>query len=208
MYIVERLRVEEERHEVLAVLRPEGGGEAERVRLTVPDCDSLGLAEGTLLSEEAHDALLAAGEKLACVQKAFALLSYGDYSSRRLTEKLRRYFPPAVCERTVSLLAERGYVDDDRLAARYAKSYAELRSYGPMRIRRELFGKGFSADVIARAVEPYEEEDHSERIAELLERKYPSADFSDPATRRKASDFLRRSGYGWEEISAYFREGF
>lgn len=208
MYIVERLKVAEARHEVTAVLRPEGGGTAETVRLTVPDCEALGLAEGAVLSEESRDAVLEAAEKLACVQKALSLLSYGDYSSRRLTEKLRRHFPPEVCARTVALLKERGYVDDDRLAARYAKCYARIRCYGPARIRQELFGKGFSADVIARAVEPYAEEDHGERIAELLERKFPSADFSDPVVRRKASDFLRRSGYGWEEISSYFREGF
>lgn len=208
MYTVERLFRDEERHEALVDCRPEQGGKSERFRITLADCDLLELNAGAVLSEELYALLCDAQERLACVQKAFVFLSYGDLSRKRLIEKLRRSFPPELCEQTADRLEERGYLDDLRLAERYAESYYEIRSYGPMRIRQELYGKGFSREVIEQALEPYQELDHREKIAELLEKKYPREVLSDPAVRRKASDWLRRNGYGWTEISEVLREEF
>lgn len=201
MYTVERLFREEDRHEALVESRPQAGGKPERFRITLMDCDLLGLEVGMVLSEEAYALLCDAQLRLACVQKALTFLDYGDLSRKKLIEKLRRTFPPELCEQTAARLEERGYLDDLRLAERYAESYYENRSYGPMRIRQELYGKGFSREVIQQVVEPYQELDHREKIAELLEKKYTRETLSDPAVRRKASDWLRRNGYGWSEIS-------
>ena len=210
MYTVVRLFRDEEKHEALVDCRAEEAeaGRPERFRVTLTDCDLLGLEAGVTLSEEAYGLLCEAQDRLACVQKAFVFLSYGDLSRKRLIEKLRRTFPPALCEQTADRLEERGYLNDLRLAERYAESYYEIRSYGPMRIRQELFGKGFSREVIEQVMEPYQEMDHREKIAELLEKKYPRDTLSDPAVRRKATDWLRRNGYGWSEISDVLREEF
>ena len=208
MYIVERLFRDEEKHEALVDCKPQSGGKPERFRVTLVDCDSLGLEAGVLLSEEVYALLCDAQERLACVQKAFVFLSYGDLSRKRLIEKLRRTFPQSLCEQTADRLEERGYLDDLRLAERYAESYYEIRSYGPMRIRQELYGKGFTREVIEQVLEPYLELDHREKIAELLEKRFPRETLSDPAVRRKASDWLRRNGYGWSEISDVLREDF
>lgn len=199
MYPVERVLRDEEKHEALVTCA------SRRFRITLVDCDLLGIEPGAVLSEEIYAQLLDAEARLACVQKAFSFLSYGDLSRRRLVEKLRRTFPPALCEETAALLEERGYLDDARLAARYAESYYEIRSYGPARIKQELYGKGFSAEVIEQALEPYLALDHREKIEELLEKKFPAASLSDPAVRRKASDWLRRNGYDWSEISDALR---
>ena len=208
MYTVERLFRDEEKHEALVDCKPEEGGRPERFRVTLVDCDALGLDVGVVLSEESYALLCEAQERLACVQKAFVFLSYGDLSRKKLIEKLRRTFPPELCEQTADRLEERGYLDDLRLAERYAESYYEIRSYGPMRIRQELYGKGFTREVIEQALEPYQGLDHREKIAALLEKKYSREALSDPAVRRKASDWLRRSGYGWTEISEVLREDF
>lgn len=210
MYIVERLFRDEEKHEALVDIRPavggpEQGGKPERFRVTLADCDLLGLEAGVTLSEELYAELCGAQDRLACVQKAFVFLSYGDLSRKRLIEKLRRTFPPELCEQTADRLEERGYLNDLRLAERYAESYYEIRSYGPMRIRQELYGKGFSREVIEQVMEPYQELDHREKIAELLEKRYPRETLSDPAVRRRATDWLRRNGYGWTEISDVLR---
>lgn len=206
MYTVERLFRDEEKHEALVDCKPEQSGKPERFRVTLVDCDLLGLEVGMTLSEEAYALLCDAQARLACVQKAFTFLSYGDLSRRRLIEKLRRTFPPELCEETAARLEERGYLNDLRLAERYAESYYEIRSYGPMRIRQELYGKGFSHEVIEQALEPYLALDHREKISELLKKKFPEGALSDPAVRRKASDWLCRTGYGWSEISDVLRE--
>ncbi len=198
MYVVEKVLRDEERHEAFVYCA------GHRFRITLVDQASIGIEQGSDLSEEAYILLQQAEERLACIQKAFSFLSYGDLSKRRLTEKLRRSFPKELSEETADLMEERGYLNDVELAKRYAQSYYDLRSYGPMRIKQELYGKGFSAETIEQVLEAYLSLDHSEKIKELLEQKFPSADLTKTEIRRKASAWLNRYGYDWQSVSAVF----
>lgn len=200
MGFVERVLRDEERHEAQVIAA------GERFRITQYDCDLLALEEGMELTEELLAELQTAHARLACIQKAFSLLSYGDLSRKRLVEKLRRSFPRELSEETAALLEERGYLNDAVLAKRYAENYWDVRSYGPMRIRQELYGKGFTADDIDEAVLPYEQAPQGEKIRALLEKKFPDADLSDIAVRKKAADWLRRYGFSWQAVSEVFEE--
>lgn len=202
MVLVEKLLRDEERHEAEVLVA------GRRLRITLVDCDLLGITEGMPLSEEDLIRLTEAESRLACVQKAFSFLSYGDLSRKRLTEKLRRTFPKELCEETVSLLESRGYLNDWELAKRYAETYFELRAYGPMRVKQELYAKGFLPEVIEEAMQPYADQDHRETVRELLERRYSMDALADPAVRRKAADWLRRQGYSWSVVSDVFHELF
>ena len=193
-YPVERVDRSEEKHEAIVIC-------AGRHRITIHDCDKLGLKPGMTLDEDGFALLIEAEQRLACVQKALSLLEYGDLSKRRMIEKLRTRFPASLAVETADLLEERGYLDDLRLAKRYAENYDELRSYGPMRIKEELYRKGFSADVIEEALRPYRNAEHRDRIREMLLKKYSEEQLSDPAVRQKANAWLSRQGYTWSEIS-------
>lgn len=197
-YPVERVERHEELHEAVVFC-------CGSHRVAIADCDGLCPEAGVCLSGEEFERLLAAERRLACVQKALLFLEYGDCSRRRMLEKLKRSFPAPLCEETVSLLEERGYLDDRRLAERYAENYAVLRSYGPLRIRQELYGKGFSADVIEEVLAPYQAADHREGITELLLKKYTPEQLSEPSVRRKANAWLSRQGYSWADISDVLR---
>lgn len=198
MYVVEKLLRDEERHEALV----ECAGH--RFRITLADQASIGIEQGSDLTEEEYELLQMAEARLACIQKAFSFLSYGDLSKRRLTEKLRRTFPEELSEETAELLEERGYLNDAELAKHYAQSYYDLRSYGPMRIKQELYGKGFSAETVEQVLEPYLSLDHSEKIRELLEQRFSLEALAEIGTRRKASAWLNRYGYDWQSVSAVF----
>lgn len=200
MYVVEKLLRNEEQHEAFVYCA------GQRFRITLVDCERLAIEEGATLTEEIYEQLVAAEARLACIQKAFSFLSYGDLSKKRLIEKLRRKFDKALCEQTADLLEERGYLNDLQLAKRYADNYYEIRSYGPMRIKQELYGKGFCADVIEQALEPYISDDHREKILELLEKKFSREALADTTVRRKASAWLNRNGYSWSEISDAMNE--
>lgn len=193
-YPVERVDRSDERHEAFVYC-------AGRHRITISDCDRLGLEAGAILDEDGFALLLEAEQRLACVQKALSLLEYGDLSKRRMIEKLRMKFSPELAAETADLLEERGYLNDSALAKRYAENYYEVRAYGPMRIKQELYRKGFSMDVIEEALESYRTEDHREKITQLLLGKYSSEQLSDPAVRQKANAWLSRQGYSWSEIS-------
>ncbi len=195
MHIIEKLFRDDENHEVFVVC------EGHKFRITTVDCDRLGLEEGADVSDDKLLELTDAESRLACIQKSFVHLSYGDMSKKRLIEKLSRSFDKALCRETADLLEERGYLDDMRLAERYAENYYEIRSYGPMRIKQELYAKGFTPDVIEQALAPYHQMDHREKIAELLEKKYSRESLSDLSVKKKAVAWLNRNGYAWSDVS-------
>lgn len=195
MHTIEKILRDDDRHETLVFC------EGHQYRITIVDCNRLSLEEGINLSDESLEELCKCEMRLACIQKAFTHLSYGDMSKKRLTEKLRRSFDKELSAEIADLLEERGYLDDFRLAQRYADSYYEIRSYGPMRIKQELYGKGFSADVIERVMEHYHGLDHREKIAELLHTKYTPECLDNPDVKRKAVAWLNRLGYSWSDVS-------
>ena len=195
MHVIDQVLRDDERHEVLLLC------EGQKYRITTADCDQLGLEEGSALSDDELVKLSDADARLACIQKAFVHLSYGDVSKKRLVEKLSRAFDKALCHDVADLLEERGYLDDLRLAERYAENYYEIRSYGPTRIKQELFSKGFKSDVIEQALEPYQKMDHRNKIAELLQTKYSHESLQDYAIKKKAVAWLNRYGFAWSDIS-------
>lgn len=200
MPVLEKLLVDEERKEATVYCA------GERFRITLYDCNRLELEQGMDVSEDLLEQLQAADSRLSCIQKAFSHLAYGDLSKKKLLEKLRRHYKPDLCRETVDLLEERGYLNDLRLAERYADNYYSLRSYGPMRIKQELYGKGFSAEVIDAVLEPYRSMEHRDKIRELLEQKFHTSSIEDPVAKKKAAAWLNRQGYGWSEISDVFND--
>lgn len=173
--------------------------------ITILECEKNGYEEGMVLSEEQYGNLLHAENWLSCIQKALSYLDYGDSSKRRMTEKLRKHFDIQICLEVVDYLEEKGYINDLALAERYAENYYSVRGYGPMRIKQELFGKGFSVPVIEEVMASYSALDYTETIRDLLLKKYGQDQLADAAVRRKASNWLARQGFTWSMVSEAFQ---
>ena len=195
MMIIKKISVDESRHEAIVFC------DSSSYRITEYDCIRLSLAQGMELSEELLAEVQQSEMRLSCIQKAFSYLSYGDQSKKRLYEKLHRAFPAELCKEVVELMEERGYINDLRLADRYADNYYSLRSYGPLRIKQELHGKGFTYATIETVVEPYTALDHSEKIMELLGHKFSRISSADYTAKKKAVAWLNRQGYSWSDMS-------
>ena len=195
MMFIEKVTLDESRHE--ALVRCNGTS----YRITAFDCNRLAIEEGMEATEELIEEIIRSELRLSCIQKAFSHLSYGDLSKKRLFEKLYRSFPKDVASEVADLMEERGYIDDLRLAERYADNYYSIRSYGPMRIKQELHGKGFSYDTIETVMEPYLAFDHREKIRALLEQKFSRVSVLDFSAKKKAAAWLNRQGYSWSDVS-------
>ena len=195
MIIIEKVTLDENRHE--ALVRCNGAS----YRITAYDYYRLSLEDGMEVNDELLDEILQSEARLSCIQKAFSYLSYGDQSKKRLYDKLHRTFQSTLCAEVVDLMEERGYIDDLRLAERYADNYYSIRSYGPLRIKQELRGKGFSYDTIETVIEPYETLDHSDKIQTLLSQKFSGVRADDYAARKRAVAWLNRQGYSWSDMS-------
>lgn len=195
MGIIDKITIDDQRHEV--IVRCDG----QSYRITTFDYNRLAIEQGEEVSEDTINELILSESRLACIQKAFVHLSYGDLSKKRLSEKLRRAFSSEICTEVVDLLEERGYINDLRLAERYADNYYSIRSYGPLRIKQELHSKGFSRDIIETVLEPYISMDHREKVQELLEQKFKNIRCGDYTIKKKAAAWLNRQGYSWSDIS-------
>ena len=179
--------------------------ENERFHITGYDCEKLGISENGLIDEDVYSALTEARERLACIKKAFDFLSYGDLTKRQLRDKLARKFPRGLCDDVADLFEERGYINDARLAERYAETFYEFKNMGLGKIREQLYRRGISREDIDNALSKYENEDQYDRIREYIAKKYDTSMLTDDKYRRKVYSGLMRAGFSSGDIADVLR---
>jgi regulatory protein len=104
---------------------------------------------------------------------AFRMLARRPYSVAELRRALHRKFG-AVPEvrHAITRLRELGYLDDRKFAEHYASSLVQNRSFGRLRIRRELKAKLVDYRYIEPALEQvFEGADEAELLARTIEKK-------------------------------------
>src|SRR5690606_21332517 len=136
--------------------------------------------------------------ELTPAQRAMGLLVRREHSRKELTRKLEaRGIDADEARATVARMAEAGWQDDGLFAASLARVRSQA-GYGPLRIRAELSTHGLGEDAIGAALEAFAEagEDDWRSVArDLVHRRYGPGVADDLALRRKAADFLFRSGF-------------
>ena len=136
----------------------------------------------------------------AAKRKALSLLDRRDYSRAELLRKLdEKGYDAAAAEEAVDRLVYLGFVDDARYAPIVVRHYA-AKGYGAQRIRGELQRRGIAKELWDAAMAEMPQQD--ETLDRLLRSRLKGAPASDRDALRKATDALRRKGYGWDEISA------
>lgn len=176
-----------------------GGGHD--YRITLADLEASGIADGCEISEETLAFLTTAEEKLRCIKKSFTYLAYKGHSVRALAQKLKRSgFSDAAIEASVVLLEKKGYLDDYALCAEYAVAIQRQKGYGVLRIKKELYAKGFDRDCIEAAVSELEETPEG-LVTEILKKRFPHLDPEDRQARAKATAYLAARGYDYDEIN-------
>ena len=140
------------------------------------------------------------GSVEAAKQKALWLLDKRDYSRAELLRKLsEKGVDEAASEAAVERLVSLGFVDDRRYAPIVVRHYA-AKGYGAQRIRGELQRRGIPRELWDEAMAEMPEQDDT--VDRLLRGKLRGAEIGDREALRKATDMLRRKGYGWDEINA------
>ncbi len=173
----------------------------EKYRLTLADLERIGVTDGAEADSDSLNLLAAAHEKLLCIKKALVYLSYKGYATRALGQKLRRGgFPADTVDEVLELLVRKGYLDDEALCKEYAAALQRSKGYGPLRIKKELYAKGFEREQIETAVEELEETP-VEVITAILVKKFPSLHPDDRQARAKAVAYLSSRGYDYDDIN-------
>ena len=191
---------------VTRILKNENSNEAtvicdgESYHITVYDLEALCLEEGVEIDDETIECLTLAVERLACIKKAFDFLSYGDLSEKQLRDKLGRKFSKELSSDVAALMVERGYVNDNLLAKRYAETFYEFKNMGLTRIKNELYKRGISKDNIDDAIAKYVDLDQSERIEAFVAKKYDMSRINDIKYKQKVYTGAIRAGFSSSDI--------
>ncbi|MCR4403284.1 MAG: recombination regulator RecX [Firmicutes bacterium] len=143
---------------------------------------------------------------------ALRLLAMSDRTVKELEERLRaKGFPEEVVVEIVRDMTRLEYLDDEKLAVRFAEGCAERRGIGPMRVRAELSRRGVPDSLIEHALRLAFDADRESAIAlasarTWLERHGPSSGEDLGAAKRRLCGFLVRRGFSLEVVERALRE--
>lgn len=168
------------------------------IEVDVRTFDESGFRQGSDLTEEQLNTLLTTSQYNRARERALYLLGLRDYACKELEQKLYTEATPEVAAAVVERLREVGLLDDERYAARLARSLSEVKHYPRRRIEQELRHRGISSMLIQTALSELEGEDYEQALA-LLQKKYYNK-LNDPDNRRRVIAALARRGFSYGSI--------
>ena len=169
-------------------------------RITTADLSKLACIEGEC-DDDVIEILITCADRLACIKKAFSVLSYGDVSEKRLFRKLSEKFDKDTSAEVAALMKERGYIDEYAAAERFAARFADVKLWGPERIRNELMARGYERDAVNEAVLSLDGDALAENLNALISKKLPASGISDVKIKSKLCAYLKRMGYPYDMIN-------
>ncbi len=152
----------------------------------------------------AIDEVKKANDTRRAKERALYLLDERDYSYIELFKKLERNYPEDICYSVCTYLAQAGLINDRRYAEKLAEYYSKTKRFGYYRTREEMKKRGIAPWLIDETVEPYRE-DYSERISEVIDKKYRKYLFEEKGID-KVKSALVRLGYSYSEVNRAIKE--
>ena len=167
---------------------------------------SEGLFAGMTLSPADYRRLEQASLAAKARERALYLLDRRPLSRQALYDKLKKTYPPALCEDVCDVLEGAGILDDRRYAALYAEELSSVKHYSRRRIAQELYEKGIAREISSEVLEELFAEDLEQtNLRALIERRYlRQLQASDG--RKKVIGALQRQGYRFADIRAALDE--
>lgn len=181
----------------------------ENVRLSSYDWYGLNFARKCgQISDTQYGMLLKLEECTRAKNKLLSLLSYSGNSRKGFETKLKRYgFSPESIEYALDFAEEKKLINDESYAEVLIYELAEVKKYGPVRIKAEALRHGVSKDITEELMLKYYEKDESglclfdKNMYEMALLKAKNLDLNDKAGKDKLFAALNRLGYEFSRIS-------
>ena len=109
---------------------------------------------------------------------ALRFLSHRPRSEAEVRTRLGRRFPPAIVDRVLDDLKDRGLVNDAEFASLWRDSRSSFNPRSAASIRRELAAKGVDRDIADDAVRNMDDLDGACRAGRRLAQRLASSDFT------------------------------
>ncbi len=206
-------------------LRPRGlkvrvhleAGEPFEVTLEALEQHRLGV--GDTLPPDRHHHLLNDDADIRVRHAALNLLSYSARTRAELKRRLRQKgFRPARIDLCLDRLAEKGFIDDEAVAASFVRDRLRHRPRGKVALTSELRAKGVDRDVVEETIAKVFEAEETDdtRIARSVAEKWAARQSGDlldalvssdrhderARARRRLVAYLTRRGFRGEPLSA------
>lgn len=170
----------------------------ERLVLYKGEIRSYDLSEGQDISETLYQELLFDVLGKRATKRAMHLLEKQDRTEYQLREKLRQNeYPKEAVEQAITYVKSYHYIDDLRYACSYVRYQKEKKSN--RRLQQDLQKKGVAKEFIEQALLEEGNEDETDAIQRLLEKK----GYTPEMPREQANkiyQFLLRRGYKSSDI--------
>ncbi len=149
------------------------------------------------LTPEQFDTLEYDASLWEAVKKGLDILSYGDNTKSALCVKLRqRGFGRFISEDAAEYIAELGYINEVQILERTVEQLADVKLYGPSRIKNEIYKKGISREIVAEHLEDcLEKIDFEENLLKLVRKKCDCDAILERDYREKFYAAMYRLGY-------------
>ena len=179
---------------------------AENITVSSDMLFSLGILPKVLceISGEKYKEIIYYGKIYRAVEKGIKILALSDNTAKTLTKKLQRYgIDKEIAQTATEYLVENGILNENLFAENYFLNAANTKLYGILRIKKEMYEKGFSKEAISKA-----EEKNLVDFVEICEKRaeklkiYPP--FSSFPEKKKAVQSLMRYGFLYGEITSAF----
>lgn len=133
---------------------------------------------------------------------ALRLLGRRELSRHQLRARLvARGAEAGAVEDVIAQLAERGLIDDARVARAHARTAVQVKRRGRDRIRRELAQMGIDEETARAALdEACGSGQESAALDTVIRRRARGIDVSDPAALRRLAGALFRQGFDGDDV--------
>ncbi len=163
--------------------------------------------EGSVISDQELFCLIEQSEQKRAKSRALYYLERKNYFKKDLVPKLCPAFSKEIAMFAVDKMEELGFVNDLEYGKMYARDMVNLKKYGKIRVKSELYRKAIDKEIIEEILaELWQEEDNSvQNIIDILEKKYSNYN-EDEKVKRRALAFLQRKGYTFSQIKQAIKD--
>ncbi|NLG85708.1 MAG: regulatory protein RecX [Firmicutes bacterium] len=139
---------------------------------------------------------------------AFKLLGRRAYSKNELMQRLHdKGFNPDICQNTIKLLEEYGYVNDWQLAMREIERCLKEQKLGPRRLQLRLRQRGIAPEIINQVMSSVDQETvYSSCMQEARKKLATLSDISPEKKQARLGSFLLRRGFDLECVNRCLRK--
>lgn len=136
-----------------------------------------------------------------CRNYALRLITIKDRTEKEIRGKLsEKGFEENIIEDEIAFLKDYGYIDDKSYAKHFTNDAINLKKWGKLRIRTELFRRGIDQEIVDSTIADAFLEDCTDKVLEQLESRFKNSDLSNLKERTRIFNYFLRRGYTAEEI--------